>query len=240
MARTLHDFPLFQRFTEAWKPLLPAIAVHRYNKGETIAAHGDAAEMLWLIIEGWVGLTRTTPDGRSITVGLFTAGDLFGEAALFPESTYPYHAEVIQDGTILAAIPAHALRQRIRTTPPLSHYLMKVLGDRMAGAQLTLEQRSSLTAAQRLGCFLLRLCAHAEGDRHHIAMPVEKHIVASYLGMKPETLSRSFQQLASIGIAVDHARIEVKHIPQLRDYVCSSCGESGLCATEATLATPPG
>jgi CRP/FNR family transcriptional regulator, dissimilatory nitrate respiration regulator len=118
--------------------------------------------------------------------------------------------------------------------------VMAILGERIAKTQLKLEQMSTLSAPQRLGCFLLNLCQTQAKGQKSIEMPVEKHVIASFLGMKPETFSRSINQLGDIGIKVNGANVSVENIEQLRDFVCSSCGESGMCSTEdAVMESPP-
>jgi CRP-like cAMP-binding protein len=240
-AHRICDFPLFARFEAVWTSLLPQIQVKSYAKDEMVAHHGMAAHSIWLVLSGWVSLARNTPDGRESIVGLCCAGDLFGEAGLFLHATYPYNAQVVQADTELAVIPAEVMRRMVETHPQFSQSIMQELNNRVATAQLKLEQMSTLSAAQRIGCFLLRLCQHQTGGARFITMPVEKHLVATYLGMKPETLSRGFQQLTTIGIRVNGSEIEIHDVAALREYVCGSCGESGLCATEEeVMATASG
>jgi len=233
MIKKLHSFPLFQRFQREWEPLLSTVAIRSFSKDSIIASHGEQANTVWLVVKGWVSLHRHTPDGRNITVGLCTSGDLFGEAGLFSQANYPYTAQVIEQDTELVVIPAPTLRQLTQHYPSLSNYLMELLSERLARTQLTLEQMSSLTAAQRLGCFLLRLCDAHEDTK--LTLPIDKHIVASYLGMKPETLSRSFQQLQPLGIQVNLTSVHIEDVARLRHYVCDHCGESGMCATEEKI-----
>lgn len=211
------------------------ISIRRFQKDDILADHGTAAETLWLVLSGWVGLRRHTPGGKEVIVGLCSEGDLLGEAGLFPKANYPYTSQVISADTDIALIPASLIRRLVQQDNGLSHYVMQQLAERIANAQLKLEQMTSLTAAQRIGCFLLRLCKQQTNGACILHMPVEKHVVASYLGMKPETLSRSFQQLSSVGVRVQGADITVGDIEALREFVCGSCGESGMCATEDDL-----
>lgn len=196
--------------------------------------HGDSAESLWLVLSGWVKLIRQTPDGKETIVGLCTEGDVFGEASLFRHANYPYHAIVIGGEAELVSIPATTLRDLLAKDASLSQAIMAMLNQHMAQAQLKLEHMSTLSAAQRLGCFLLRLCHTQEDGHKQLQIPVEKHVLAAFLGMKPETLSRSQQQLKPIGVEANGHHITVADISQLRDFVCNSCSESGSCEAEAS------
>jgi CRP-like cAMP-binding protein len=233
----LNAHPLFAEHRDIWSPVLASVSLKRVAEGETVLQHGSSASALWLVLSGWVSLSRMTPDGKETIVGLCNEGDVFGEASLFPHANYPYHALSISDDTELACIPAPLMRELIAKHPELSTHVMKILGERIAKAQLKLEQMSTLSAPQRLGCFLLNLChTQAHGEKT-IEMPVEKHVIASFLGMKPETFSRSINQLGDVGIKVTGARVTVENISNLRDYVCGSCGESGMCSTEEAFTT---
>ncbi len=223
---------LFHNQPAALQLLAPHIKTKRYEKDDTVLHHGDAATSLWLVLDGWVKLTRQTPDGKESIIGLCTGGDVFGEAALFAHANYPYHAQILTAGTELATIPADKIRSLIAQNTSLSNTMMALLNDRTAQAQLKLEQMSTMSAAQRLGCFLLRLCQAQANGAKTLQIPVEKHILASYLGMKPETLSRSQQQLKPLGITVSGHGITVDAIEKLRDFVCNSCSESGNCEVE--------
>lgn len=231
-AQRFKEHSLFQRYEKAWQPVLSHIHTKHSDKDETIMHHGTPASSLWLVLSGWVALMRQTPDGKETVIGLCTAGDVFGEAALFAHANYPYSAVALSDQTELASVAAPILREMIEQHSDFSSHVMSILGDRIAKAQLKVEQMSTLTAAQRLGCFLLRLCQNTPRGPKILHMPVEKNIIASFLGMKPETLSRSFQHLGEVGIKVAGANVTVANVEDLRDYVCGSCGESGMCATE--------
>ncbi|NBX03000.1 MAG: Crp/Fnr family transcriptional regulator [Alphaproteobacteria bacterium] len=224
---------LFARHPAAWKMIAPHVRIKTCHKEDAVLHHGDAASALWIVLSGWVKLARQTPDGKETITGLCTHGDVFGEAALFPHASYPYNADVLGHSAELASIPANIIRDAVGHDSALSATVMSLLNERTSQAQLKLEHMSTLSASQRLGCFLLRLCYMQAGGAKTLQIPVEKHVLAAYLGMKPETLSRSQQQLKPLGIAVSGAEIEIESIEKLRDFVCNSCSESGACDVEA-------
>jgi len=230
---TLGNHALFHNQPAALQALAPHVHTKVYEKDDVVLHHGDAATNLWLVLKGWVKLTRQTPDGKESIVGLCTEGDVFGEAALFAHANYPYHAQILAAHTELALIPAGVIRTLIVDNAALSGTIMALLNERTSQAQLKLEQMSTMSASQRLGCFLLRLCHLQANGAKLLQIPVEKHILAAYLGMKPETLSRSQQQLKPVGIAVSGHDIVIGNIEKLREFVCNSCSESGSCDAEA-------
>jgi CRP-like cAMP-binding protein len=231
-ALQIHEHPLFLKHADIWQQVEAFARTRICQRDEVILHHGDPAETLWLVFQGWVKLIRQTPDGKESIVGLCAEGDVFGEAALFPHACYPYHAEAIGGEVVLLGVPSEVIRGLIKQNTQLSETIISLLNERMMQAQLKLEQMNTLSAAQRLGCFLLRLCQTQSQGKKIIRIPVEKHVLAAYLGMKPETLSRSQQQLKLQGVHITGHDFTLANIESLRHFVCNSCSESGNCDAE--------
>jgi len=226
---------IFRAFPDVWLQLEPSVRHKGYEKGACIIQHGDEAKALWLVLSGWVKLFRQTPDGKEAILGLVTEGDIFGEAAFFAHASYPYYAEPLSEHAELLMIPSSSVSGAVKVNHDFSAHVMHILNERVAEAQSKIGQMTTLSAAQRLGCFILRLCREDGTGRKTLHLPVEKHVLATYLGMKPETFSRSLQQLQSVGVTVKGSTMEVSDIASLRNYVCGSCSESGLCETEGGI-----
>lgn len=229
----MFSHPLLDANPGLWAGIVTTLRNKHYNNGDRIVLHGDTADSLWLVLKGWIKLTRQTPDGKESIIGLCTEGEMFGEAALFSHANYPYTAEVAGNSSELVGIPSTTIRSLVSKDPSLSAQVMTMLSERTSQAQLKLEHMTTMSAAQRFGCFLLRLCNTQLDGIKTLQIPIEKHILAAYLGMKPETLSRSQQQLKPLGISVAGHIITIRHIEKLRDFVCNSCSESGNCSTDA-------
>lgn len=71
------------------------------------------------------------------------------------------------------------------------------------------ERLKSHTAAQRIADFLLSLCGDKTGNCT-VILPYDKVLIAAWLGMKPESLSRAFRRLKNYGVMIqkDHAIID--------------------------------
>ncbi|MFO0388364.1 MAG: Crp/Fnr family transcriptional regulator [Alphaproteobacteria bacterium] len=229
---TAPDHPLFAAYPQLWGSISQTARLCSFDRDEEVIHHGDAAGALWLVVSGWVKITRQTPDGKETVIGLCTHGDVFGEAALFLHANYPYNAQVLVDDTRMVLIAADAVRRVVERDASIASGIMSMLNERISQTQLKFEHMSTMSASQRLGCFLLRLCHTQANGAKTLQIPVEKHILAAYLGMKPETLSRSQQQLKPLGVSVAGHDITISNIQRLREFVCNSCSESGSCDAE--------
>jgi hypothetical protein len=76
---------------------------------------------------------------------------------------------------------------------------------------------------QRVAEFLVSLCPVGEGT-YTIALPYDKALIAGRLGLKPESLSRAFAKLRSVGVHVHAAHVEVKNLDKLRELAAHDRG----------------
>jgi CRP/FNR family transcriptional activator FtrB len=49
-------------------------------------------------------------------------------------------------------------------------------------------------------------------------LPIEKKALANLLGMRPENLSRSFGELADLGVEVDGAKVTIVNMAALTEF----------------------
>lgn len=202
------------------------------DKNETLFIQGEKADFLYIVLSGWVKLFRETGDGKEAIAGLCTHGDLFGEAVLYQNAKYPFGAQAVAESIVLR-IPAALIRERINKDGSFATRLLQVVGQRLNALELHMEHITVMTAPQRVGCFLLKLCKGKEGQNIGIMLPYDKTLVATYLGMKLETFSRTLAQLRDIDVTVDGPQIVIGDVRKLQEYVCGSCSlDFGSCHTD--------
>ncbi len=218
----LRQLPLFE--TGA---LLQAATVRDHAKGSHLFLQGDAATRLFVVISGCVKLYRVTEDGEEAVVGLFTRGDMFGEAAGLENAVYPSSAQVAEDARI-AEIPARALRG-------MQAQLMGAMAQELHRLRMENEHKALMDAAERVGCLLLELTSDGK-----TAFPYDKALAAQKLGMTPETFSRALAKLKPLGVTVDGPGIRIENPARLAHYACAHCSASGAeCAGARLKARSP-
>jgi hypothetical protein len=82
------------------------------------------------------------------------------------------------------------------------------------------EQLTAQSATQRVAEFLTSLAPCTEGPCT-IALPYDKSVIAGRLGLKPESLSRIFAKLRSIGVDVRASHVIVSEMARLGGLVAS-------------------
>lgn len=202
-------------------------SVKHYDKGTTLFQQGEPANSFFVVLDGWVKVFRITPDGNEAVVGVFRRGETFAEAAIFLGGRYPVSAEVVTNARLLR-IDGDLLRRRIREQPDLALSMLASASYHLKSLVEQIEQIKLLSAPQRIADFLVRLCPAREGT-FTIELPYEKALIASRLGMKPESLSRALAKLRPLGVSVDRESVSIVDVDLLVRFVeTSDRGEEGF------------
>jgi CRP-like cAMP-binding protein len=229
----LRNLTFFSGLPEAdLKAFLDSASVRDHERGDGLFHQGDAAELFFVIISGWVKLYRNTAEGDEALVCLFTRGDVFGEAALFTGSIYPRSAQAAEETRILA-IPGKVLKDRAQRNPHITVRMLASLSRELQNLQRQNEQMAIMSAPQRVSCLLLHLSSHMTGSGGTFRFPYDKSLAASRLGMKPETFSRALAQLKPFGVTARGPEIMIESFMRLTEFSCSHCtalpGECTAC-----------
>ncbi|PSL18276.1 Crp/Fnr family transcriptional regulator [Shimia abyssi] len=188
----------------------------RFDRGETIFLQGDSAQVIHIVVAGWVKLYRMTPGGKEAVVSVFTRGESFGEAVALRALPYPVSAEAVTASDIMC-IPSSTLVDLIRGDSEVGLTILSSTFGHLHQLVQQLEMLKSRNGAQRIAEFLLSLC-DCETGQCTVRLPYDKVLIAGRLGMTPESLSRSFSKLRQAGVIVERDRARIGDIDALRSY----------------------
>lgn len=226
----LKELFFFKGLNEAdLEAFVSAARVREYRKQEQMLRQGDTADRLFVVLSGWVKLSRQTGEGDEAVVALFTRGDVFAEAAVFNDSVYPYTAEAAEDARIVE-IPAKLLKDKAGKNPEILRRVMESMSREIKNQQMNNEHIALMSSAQRVGCLLLRLSSNMLGKGGTFTFPYDKSLAAAQLGMKPETFSRSLAQLKEAEVASKGTEVTIESFCALAQFCCKNCtAQSGDC-----------
>jgi len=204
--------------------------VKETKKGELLFLHGEETSSFFVIIDGWVKASRTAPDGSESIISLFTKGNFFGENTIASDGIALFTAETLSK-TILIEIPTSALKSIIKSNPNSVSSMLKSLTNQIDLLRDRVEHLCVMTASQRLGCFLFNLyTTQKKFDNSSIFLPYDKNVIASYLGIKPETFSRSLNKLKAENlISINGDEVHLLDKEALSHYSCGSCSREDSC-----------
>jgi len=111
------------------------------------------------------------------------------------------------------------LRDTIRANRELAINMLATVANRSQSLISQFEQLTLKSVTERVGWFLLNLSHNGGENALRFTLPYDKGLIASYLGMKPETFSRALQQLKDNGIRVE------RNVVTLPDHfaLCEFC-----------------
>ncbi|MDQ7829932.1 MAG: Crp/Fnr family transcriptional regulator [Armatimonadota bacterium] len=147
---------VFRDLPEAeMRRLAERASMRTYARGRVILQPGEQSAMVFLIKEGRVKLSTTSPEGREQILALLEPGDLFGERALLGER-HPLQAEAFED-TVVCGVPKEDLEQLLRSNSEIALRLIRVLAERLRLAEEEIENLVFRDVPGRLAAVLLRL-----------------------------------------------------------------------------------
>lgn len=196
--------------------LLDKGTVRTVRRGAAIHMQGEDARSLSIVLDGLVKLYRVSPAGHEAVIGVLGRAGSFGENAVLPGEVYPTSAECVADARLLQ-IDARDLWQSVQDDNDLCRALLSASLKAQNAMVQELQKLKSQTGPQRIAEFLLDLCKDADGACT-VVLPYDKVLIAARLGMKPESLSRSFRRLAPCGVRVAKSRVTIASVARLMDF----------------------
>ncbi len=199
--------------TDAVDRLASDSITRRHSKGDIIFCEGDNATGFYLLTEGRVKIFKISPDGKEQILHIFSPGNLFGEAAVFSEGSFPATAMALEKSRSLM-IPKSSLKEVIVENPLLAMNMLAVLSSRLRHFSEIIENLSLKEVPGRLATYLVLL---AGGGNQLIHLDITRNQLAAMLGTIPETLSRILSKMMSRGIIDVNGRdIRVRDLNTLK------------------------
>jgi CRP-like cAMP-binding protein len=215
---------------EFFSQLIKQHRILALEKGNLLFVSDEPATQFYIILEGWVKLFRETLDGTQAVIDILTSKHIFGETSIFQNNTYPYSAETTEPSTIIA-LPIYILKDELQRNPKFALTMLNTMANYRKDQDMELEHLTLQTAPQRIGCFILRLAnPNIQQTNIIIHLPYDKTLIASRLGMQPETFSRALSKLKeATGIKIKGATVEMDSLEPLMKYACSACSSEFPC-----------
>lgn len=192
--------------------------------GGVVFRRGDAADNLFIIASGHVGIFLGDPGDYECLAGAACAGDLLGEAGMIGAATHPTSAQMLSAGE-LVSIPTASMRRLMGERFETVLALMGEMSMRIRRQVREIMDLKMKTAPQRLAGHLAMLTQVQEGPAE-VRLPYEKKLLASQLGMQPETLSRALMKLQTLGVSTGNGSgaFCLRDVALLRRYAIEELG----------------
>ena len=192
-----------------------ACRVH-VQAGECLIRTGDAARGLYLVESGALKLALPSMNGNEKVLELLIAGRSFGHAELFAGGVFNYYVEALTE-TWLLLLPARSIMTLVDRDTEFAYTMLMCLGRQFHSLVRDVRLLSTSSAQQRLLLFLVNRIADVPSGEASVDLLVKKSVLASRLGVTPETLSRSLASLVEDGLVSVRGRcLRVLDVEALR------------------------
>ena len=201
---------------------LESLLDHAHTRGlrarTRLFAAGDAGSALYLVLNGWLKLTRPGGSGRDIVLELAGPGSVFGELAVLCDRPRAADAVAISACRVLA-IDGRALLAALRAHPDALLAVVRLLGERLARTTAQMED-GLIPAEPRLARTLLRLAAldpRVTSQGALIDLGLSQSDLGELTGLARESINKLLRGWRDAGwIGVEGRTVTLCDLPALR------------------------
>ncbi len=181
------------------------------QRGENLFRQGDRFRSLYAIRSGSFKTHHLSGDGGERVLGFHLPGELLGLAGL-GSGRYRASASALDTASV-CELPFDRLQGLAEHLPSLNRQLYRILSGRISRDQEILLLLGDKRAQERLAAFLLNLSQRFEQrglSARDFNLSMSRQDIANYLGLKLETVSRTFTHLQKKGlVSVDRRHIRI-------------------------------
>jgi len=178
----------------------------RIKQGDRIFSSADPFTSLYAIRIGFFKTCISSEDGREQVTGFQMAGEIMGLDGIVNDH-HTCNAIALEDAEV-CVMPFANVEELSREFPVLQRHVHKIMSREIVRENGVMMLLGNMRAEERLATFLLNLVQrlHARGfSQSELVLRMTRDEIGSYLGLKLETVSRTFSKFSEDGI------IEVKH-----------------------------
>lgn len=173
----------------------------RVKQGELLFSSGEDFTALYAIRTGFFKTCVSTEDGREQVTGFQMAGEIIGLDGIVSDF-HSCNAVALEDADV-CVMPFASVEELSREFPVLQRHVHKIMSREIVRENGVMMLLGNMRAEERLAAFLLNLVQrlHARGfSQSELILRMSREEIGSYLGMKLETVSRTFSKFSDEGI----------------------------------------
>lgn len=193
----------------------------RVKRGDTLFHNGERFTNLFAIRTGFFKTCIASEDGRNQVTGFQMAGEIIGLDGIVNDS-HTCDAVALEDAEV-CVMPFDRIEEISREVNSLQRHVHKIMSREIVREHGVILFLGSMRAEERLAAFLLNLVQrlYARGfSQSELLLRMSREEIGSYLGMKIETVSRTFSKFVEDGIVeVKQRNIRILKTDALKEIV---------------------
>jgi CRP/FNR family transcriptional regulator len=171
------------------------------KRGESLFHAGEPFAALYAVRTGFFKTVVSAPDGREQVTGFQMAGELIGLDGISTDR-HSCDAVALEDSQV-CMIPYSQLETLSREVLVLQHQFHKIMSREIVRDHGVMLLLGSMRAEERLAAFLLNLTQRLQArgfSASALLLRMTREEIGSYLGLKLETVSRTFSKFQDDGL----------------------------------------
>lgn len=172
-------------------------------KGDALFRVGDDFQALYAVRSGFFKTLISSEDGREQVTGFQMTGELLGLDGI----SHDRHScdSIALEDSMVCVIPYGELEELSRNFSALQHQFHKIMSREIVREHGVMLLLGSMRAEERLAAFLLNLTQRLKMrgfSSSSMILRMTREEIGSYLGLKLETVSRTFSRFQDDGLLV--------------------------------------
>lgn len=193
----------------------------KIKRGTTLFRNGEKFTALYAIRTGFFKTCIASEDGRDQVTGFQMAGEVVGLDGIVNDH-HTCDAVALEDAEV-CVMPFDRIEDISREINSLQHHVHKIMSREIVREHGVMLLLGSMRAEERLATFLLNLVQrlHARGfSQSELVLRMTREEIGSFLGLKLETVSRTFSRFVEEGIIeVKQRHVRITNTEALKEIV---------------------
>jgi CRP/FNR family transcriptional regulator len=204
------------------------LVAHRRSikRGSTLFRNGEVFTSLFAVRTGFFKTSLTTEDGRDQVTGFQMAGEIIGLDGIVNEQ-HTCDATALEDAEV-CVMPFDRIEEISREVGALQKHVHRIMSREIVREHSVMLLLGGMRAEERLAAFLLNLVQRLQArgfSSQELILRMTREEIGSYLGMKLETVSRTFSRFADEGLI----EVRQRHIHILDDQALKRLVNPQVC-----------
>jgi len=183
--------------------------IEKYLKNQKIFSQGDAADAVFFIQTGKVKITVLSEHGKEAVVGIFAAGQFFGEGCLLGEESRSTTSQAMEE-CLITSITKPGMLGMLGAEPKFSAFFIAYLLSRNSRIEDDLIDQLFNSSERRLARLLLLLANFGKDGGTPVPVTLSQETLAEMIGTTRSRVSFFMNKFRKKGFIDYNGKIEVR------------------------------